>query len=126
MSMSTYPFHEDAALVITGDLAEAVCGGSVEEALETLNDADLPGVGFCSEFEGEAVPEDRNFPAMTYDDDFLVFIESSRNASLYEAAYRDFDELANEFKTLLRDAGFTVPDTLIEANICRIDGTYFC
>ena len=142
MSMNTYPLQE-TGLVITGELACAIflqqyqtdeaaadCGEfsdyDVYDILEGVN-AD---VLYCSEFEGVATPlknlgdtEDRD---IEFQDDMLVYMPCDHQPSLFSAVYSSFEELVEEYRQKLADAGFTIDRSMIEDHICKINGTYYC
>ena len=155
MSMNTYPLTEEAALVITPELAaiiNSMCRcpgdsrqdpseiseeqlveeyGNVSEAYENLALRDLEGVYFCSEFEGTATHLDGNDTFqeqedICYEDDYLCYIAPDRKSSLFDAAYRDMDELIKEFKIKLTEKKIDLRGFRLESCICSLSGTYFC
>ena len=105
--------------------------GNVSEAYENLVLRDVDGVCFCSEFEGtathlvgnEAYQEQED---ICYEDDYLCYIAPDREISLFNAAYRDMDELIEEFKIKLTERKIDLRGFRLESCICSLSGTYFC
>lgn len=152
MSMNTYPLKEMAALVITRELTvlintqtwpneeglnpadmtpeELIANyGSDSDAGDALGSKDID-VCFCSEFEGTAsplkIPDDTEDHDIHFDDDYLVYIPCENTPSLFAPAYASFEDLVDEFRRKLTDAGYDLTDFPLEDYVCELNGTYFC
>lgn len=108
-----------------GDLP---CGYSDISMVSNVLPADIC---FCSEFAGEITsvfPEKAKSPIdLTYDDDYIAFIEVARVPNLFQAAYESPDALLREFQEIFADNGIEFPgDFDWWAHIVTIKGTFFC
>lgn len=151
MSMHTYPLEEAAALLITPQFAAFINSqkwqengsedpsslseqefllkyGNVSDTIDMLNDIDMDGVTWCSEFTGEAtiLGGDNAEKTISMEDDFLGYIRADKSPSLFTAAYRSMDELINEFREKFDNMGIDIGVFPIEDCVCSISGTYFC
>ena len=142
MSMSTYPLQE-TGLVITGELAKAIYRQHLridEESADwdEFSDDDvyyiLDGLNvytlLCPEFEGVATPtkdfaDDKDHD-IKFEDDNLVYMPCDHQPSFFSTVYSSFEELVEEYRQKLADAGFDIDRSMIEDHICKINGTYYC
>ena len=154
MSMNTYPLDEKAALVITPELAAVIniaCRtdeddrpdpselsheqllltyGNINEAYEALEDMNVDGLVYCTEFDGSAYPlsddgEADSSQEISFLDDFLCYIQPDNEPGLFSnKPYDSMDELVKEFREKLAKV---VPEYFPLRNcICSVSGTYFC
>lgn len=143
--INTYAFIEPAAFVITPEIAVLInkkyykddtpvdeIPDDLREKYEDVSDAytnlqemtNLDTLVFCSDFTGTAAPirPDLNPEEIEFYYDFVGLITANKHPSLFEKAYKDFDELANEFKGKI---SHILPDDFpIEKYIYSIDGTF--
>ena len=155
ISMTTYPLTELAALVITPELAAVInsCDwhpeddmpdpssltnieliaeyGDVSEAYNKLYVYFGQDVYFCPMFEGKGVhllPEvgGSQLEDIRFDDDDLCYIPPEKDASLFKAAYRDVDELIQEFRDKLTKQKIDLRGFPLETCVCSLSGTYYC
>lgn len=131
MSMRTYAF-EDYGLVLTEEAMKAIC----EKVCEELDEDESYGMALydmdiCScagNFSGEAFPitdkgADTYNGSEDFDDDSVYYIPTKRYSTLFEAAYKDINEMIAEFKENL---GEYLPDNFdYRSNIRHIIGTTF-
>lgn len=155
MSMNTYPLTEPAVLIITSELAAIINSGDwspedeipdpssmtniefiaeygdISEAYDKLGDYFVEDVYFCSEFEGTAVhliPQENGsqLEDLRFEDDYICYIAPKRKPSLFIAAYRDEEELIQEFREKLSKQGIDLRGFPLETCVCSLSGTYFC
>ena len=138
MSAMTYPLY-DIGLVVTAELARLILQQHLNldppfeydysEAHDALDELDVEAY-YCPEFEGTATPlktpDDTEDHVIEFDDDDIVYIPCDRKPSLFSAVYASFEELVDEFRQKLTDAGLNVDGFPLENCICEIAGTYFC
>lgn len=99
----------------------------IDVAVDILRDH-LSDVVYMSSFEGSVEtfqPEDISEPLeLSYDDDIIAYIPSKKDASLFTQAYKNIDELEQEYRKALKD---WLPDNfLFRRHIVNINGTYCC
>ncbi len=100
-------------------------------ASETLNE--LAGEALAitlSDFEGEVtpIPAGKTLPKAEseFEGELVSYVECRKLPSMFEAAYRDEDELIQEFKDLFDKAGIEFPPEFdFAAHIVNISGTIF-
>lgn len=153
MGMNTYPLDEKAVLMVQGKLAAAINAidwmilgnpdptamsdenfvnayGDIALAHDAMEERDVEGLCFCSEFQGDAITLNGDQNVTHYDDDYICYIPCKKEPSLFSAAYAGFNDLKAEFEEILDQAGLmkTVHDFNIDLAdyICSLTGTYFC
>lgn len=101
---------------------------SVSDAHDILQNNDVDGTVYCSEFDGEANTSE-GFGngariAMNYDGDFIAMLVPEKSPSLFEAAYDDYADLLDEYQRRL--GPYVGPEFPYEKFIADVSGTYFC
>ena len=99
----------------------------LDTAVDVLRDH-IGDVVYMSSFEGSAgtfQPEEVEEPLeLSYDDDIIAYVPSEKAASLFTQAYKDLDELEQEYRKTLKD---WLPDDFpFREHIVDISGTYYC
>ena len=129
MSMRTYAF-EDYGLVLTEETMKTICEKVCEEPAEdesygmVLYDMDI--CSCAGNFSGEAFPitdrgTDTYDGSEDFEDDSVYYIPAEKYSTLFEAAYKNMDEMIAEFKENL---GEYLPDDFdYRSNIRHIIGT---
>lgn len=137
MSMRDYAVN-DYGLLLTEEtlriIASKVCNNYTDEAYkedefafkDSLYDKGI--VDKISEFTGEAfaindIGETLWFTSDFFDYDMIWFVHTKKISMLFRAAYRDMDELINEFKERLGE--YLPADFDYRNNIRHISGTYY-
>lgn len=115
MSMNIYPFQEPAAFALCGEAAKLIWKQVADEDDEFNTDelsdlwCDLFDArwsnSFCGEIESLFPELTKNPLEQSYDDEELTVIPCDREPKLFEAAYANKEELLEEFKDKLADAG---------------------
>lgn len=137
MSMRDYAV-DDYGLLMTREMlkeiASKVCEDYTEEAYEEdefgFNDElyDEGIVEYISDFTGESIVindkgENVWGDSESYNCDVIYFVPTSRISTLFKAAYRDMDDMIDEFK---KRVGEYLPDDFDYRKYIRhISGTYF-
>lgn len=76
--------------------------------------------GSAETFQAEDITDPLN---LSYDDDMLVYVPSSKQASLFHQAYKDLDELEQEYRKIMQP---WLPDNFpFRKYIVNINGTYY-
>lgn len=101
---------------------------NVSDAHDILQNNDVDGIVYCSEFDGEANTSegfgDGARIVMNYDDDFIAMLVPLEDASLFEAVYEDYASLLDEYKERLEP--YVGPGFPYARFIADVSGTYFC
>ena len=137
MSMRDYAVN-DYGLIMTKEMlkmvASKVCDGYTDEAYEddecAFNDElyDAGIVEYISEFTGESIDVNDDGSSNwgvgeDYDSDYIYYVATNNISTLFKAAYKNMDEMVEEFKEKL---GEYFPDDFDYRKYIRhISGTYF-
>ena len=140
MSMREYAVY-DYGLLLTPEtmkmLAEKNCAGFTEEEfeedkfafyeeIEEIFDGDID---YVNEFTGEAKYVENNgscewgCDTIYYDGDYIHYVPINRRLSLFEATYKDMDDMIADFKE--RVGKYMPEDFDYRANLRYIVGTYW-
>lgn len=129
MSMRTYAF-EDYGLVLTDEIMKTICEKAFEEPVEDENygmalyDEDI--CACAGNFTGEifSVLDTGSDDVYGYDDiedDSVYYVAARKYSTLFNAAYKDMDEMVTEFKEAL--GKYLPADFDYRSNIKHIIGT---
>lgn len=103
---------------------------SVSDAHDLLESDEMDNMVYCSEFEGEASPAsdegfgDEGSEAVSYDDDYIAYLQPENAPSLFRPAYASKEELVQEYKNRL--SGYLDDDFPYGRFIMNVSGTYVC
>ena len=136
MSMNIYPFQEPAAFALCGEAAKLIWEQVSDEADEFTTDGlsdlwcNLFDACWSNSFSGEnesLLPEQTRHPIeQRFDDEKLAIIPRDREPELREAAYANKEELLEEFKEKLANAGIEMPENFDWWRyIVKVSGTDF-
>ena len=137
MSMRDYAVN-DYGLLMTKEMLKAVASKVIENYSDEEYDNNEMDFNYklyefgiietISEFTGEAMQinidgSDKWSGAECFSSEYIYYVPASNYPSIFAAAYRDMDEIANEFKEKL---GEYLPDDFdYKFYIRHIVGTYF-
>lgn len=135
MSMREYAF-DDYGLLMTDNMLKMIASKVFEDYTEEDYDDDPWSfdydlyekgiVEYVSNFTGEAFNIDDNGCngfGRIISDDVIYYVPMSKISTLFKAAYKDMDEIVDEFKKKL--SNFFPDDFDYAAHICHIVGTYY-
>lgn len=136
MSMNIYPFQESAAFALCGEAAKLIWEQVSDEGDEFTTDGlsdlwcDLFDARWSNSFSGEVeslFPElTRNPMEQSFDDEAISIIPCDREPKLFEVAYANKEELLDEFKEKLANAGIEMPENFDWwCYIVKVSGTDF-
>lgn len=137
MSMQDYAVHEYGLLLTTEDMKEISKRlfedftkkdweedewGFIEAATSKL------GIVYISDFTGEAVPISENgftewVGETSFDSDWVFYLAARKLPTLFRAAYKDMDELVEEFRSTLQN--YLPRDFDYRSKVRELIGTYF-
>ena len=129
MSMKTYAF-EDYGLVLTDEIMKTICEKAFKEPAEdesfgmALYDADI--CSCAGNFTGEIFSvldtgSDNVYGSDDIEDDSVYYVAARKYPTLFNAAYKDMDEMVTEFKEAL--GKYLPADFDYRSNIKHIIGT---
>lgn len=95
------------------------------DLFDILNKKNIPGLIWCSDFSGEISSLRGDALEFTLDGEEILYIQSERASTLFQAAYSSFEELLEEFKHKLTGLGIS-DDFDWEGHVVKINGTNFC
>lgn len=125
--------EEIAAIIAKGQFDDRAKAGTLPCGYSELDIAEefIDGLCHCSEFAGNVdtlFDERVRTPIdLSFDDDYIAYIDIPREVSPCKAAYSSPEEMLADFRGSLDKQGIKLPEDFDWwAYIVRIHGTYFC
>lgn len=137
MSMRDYAV-DDYGLLMTKEMMKMVVSKVCEDYTEDDYTEDPLGfneelydkgiVEYIGSFTGESIVLNDNGENIwsvseSYDDDMIYYVPTSKISTLFKAAYKDMDEMINEFRNRLGE--YLPTDFDYRKYIRHISGTYY-